>query len=86
MQLHRSDLKEIGQMQLVRDVRQSECLKRDFAESSHIYLHSSHKTRLGTTNRGLHQIGGKTSVSRCIFWPMFSVDTFYVLRIYECTV
>ena len=56
MQLHRSDLKEIGQIQLLHDVRQSDCLKTDFADSRVIYLHSSHKTRLGTANRGLHQI------------------------------
>ena len=53
---------------------------------SHIYLHSSHKTRLGTANRGLYQIGRRTSVSRCVFWSMSSVDKFYVLRMYESTV
>ena len=60
--------KGIGQMQLHCDASQSECLKRDFADSRVIiYLHNSHKTRLGTANRGLYEIGRRTPVSRCVF-------------------
>ena len=44
MQLHRSDLKGIGQMQLHRDVRQSECLKTDLADSRIIYTYTVHTT------------------------------------------
>ena len=42
MQLYRSDLKGIGQVQLHRDVRQSECLKRYFAHSRVIYTYTVH--------------------------------------------
>ena len=43
MQMHRPDLKGIGQIQLLRDVRQSECLKTDFVDSRVTYTYTVHK-------------------------------------------